>query len=148
MLSILKVQSPNNICRPLRLTVSPLLGLEASIALIYNGLIQRQSPWYLLIPPPRAMIMIHCQWQTELQVRGKFWCLCKLALTRCFLIFQKLEDHNLWKWVRLAIRAQAIGFMLTSKYLSKDFTFLCRWTRIPSHHNTDQDSEELVHICL
>ena len=39
--------------------------LKQSRALILNGFIQRQPPWYLQIPPPRIMNMIH----TELQVR-------------------------------------------------------------------------------
>ena len=45
------------------------LGLEASRALIYNGLIQCQPPWYLQIPPPHVKHTI----QTELHVRDKFF---------------------------------------------------------------------------
>ena len=105
MLSISKVQLPNNRCRPLRLAltkVRSLLGLEASRILMYNGYIQRQTHWYLQISPPHGMNMIQTEFQV-LQVRGKLDALIKLALTSCtfcqrLLIFQALEDHNLWKW--------------------------------------------------
>ena len=49
-------------------TTSLVVGSDGKVviesrALILNGFIQHQPPWYLQIPPPRIMI------QTELQVR-------------------------------------------------------------------------------
>ena len=137
MLSILKVQLPNNSCArsPLRLlssvtTVRSLgSGIEASRTLIYNGFVQRQPLWYLQIPLPRVMNMM----QIELQVRDKFRYAFKIGnyLQRVcqsyLLIFQILENRDLWKWqhrciVRLAIQAQCHTFsMLTDIPSDEDF---------------------------
>ena len=124
-ISILRVQWLNNRCRPLPLPVRSLLGREASGALIYNGYIQLQPPWYLQVPPQRDMTMLPTHNQVIL-VRNKFWCAFKFfwhlqvvtrVCQRCLLIFQEL-----WKWqyrciVRLAIQAQWHIFSCWHPYL-------------------------------
>ena len=82
-MSNLKVQLPNNRCRPLRLSVR-LLGLEASRALIYNGYVQHQLPWHLQFPPSSVMNMIQTELQV-LQVRDNFWCAFKTGTYKLYV---------------------------------------------------------------
>ena len=153
MLSILKIQLPNSNCLPLRLsssvtTVRSLLGLEVSRALIYNGSIQCQQPWYLQNHPPRVMNII----ETELQVRDKFWCAFKIGTYKMHFNF---PGNRVSRPVEMAASVHDTVsnsstmehvFMLTSLPSGEEFTYGCGWTRIPFHHCGSQ--EKLVLICL
>ena len=153
MLSIsnLKVQLPNNRCRPLRLPVKSFVGLEASRALNYNGYIQRQHPWHLQIPRPRVMDMIQNKLQV-LQVRDKFWSTLKISTyPSCACLPEmpsNLPDTRESRPVETAVSVHstvsnsstmARVFTLTSIPSVEDFAFWCWWTRIPLHHSTDQE---------
>ena len=84
----------------------------------------------------RWKINLDAPWNWHLQV-----------LRVCQRGLQPLDDHNLLKWqhrcmIRLVNSTSVIHvFMLTSISTDEDFTFWCRWTRIPWHHYCTHQEE-------
>ena len=157
MLSILKLQLPNNNYLPLRpsssaMTVGRYWFLKHLEHWFINGFIQRQPP-YLKIPPLRIMNKI----PTELQVRDKFWSTFKIGSYKKPSNFPDVPRSRPVEMISRSVemissvhdtvsKIKHYIFILTSIPSGEDFTFWCRWTWIPLHHRTDE--EEQVHICL